>query len=163
MSSTIAAAAQLEQSHTFRAIFWAGMLCGVLDITAAFVTWYSRGITPKRILQGVASGILGRDSFQGGWRTAALGLALHFLIAFSAATVFYIASHKLTFLVQRPVLSGIAYGVAVYLVMYWIVVPLSNAGRRPFSIFNTVVAIVTHMVCVGLPIALVISSYSKKT
>jgi uncharacterized membrane protein YagU involved in acid resistance len=152
-----------ERRYTLRAIFWAGLLCGIMDITAAFVTWYPRGITPKRILQGVASGLLGRSSFQGGWRTAALGLAFHFLVAFSAATVFYLASRKLTFLVRRPVLSGIAYGVAVYLVMYWVVMPLSNYRRGPFSVFNTVVAIVTHMVCVGLPIALVISSYSKKT
>ena len=134
-----------------------------MDITAAFVTWYPRGITPQRVLQSVASGWLGRASFQGGWKTAALGLATHFFIAFSAATAFYIASRKLAFLVHRPVLYGVAYGVAVYLVMYWIVMPLSNVRRSPFSLFNTVVAVVTHMVCVGLPIALVISRYSKKT
>ena len=134
-----------------------------MDITAAFVTWYPRGISPQRVLQGVASGWLGRASYQGGWKTAALGLATHFFVAFSAATVFYIASRKLAFLTRRPVVSGIAYGVAVYLVMYWIVMPLSNVRRSPFSVFNTVVAIVTHMVCVGLPIALVISRYSKKT
>jgi hypothetical protein len=94
--------------------------------------------------------------------TAALGLFFHFVVAFSAATVFYFTSRKLRFLINRPIVSGIAYGVAVYLVMYWVVMPLSNYRKGPFSIFNTVVAIVTHMVCVGLPIALVISSYSKE-
>jgi uncharacterized membrane protein YagU involved in acid resistance len=150
------------QPQAFPAIFFAGLACGILDITAAFVTWYPRGVTPKRVLQGVASGWLGRESFQGGWKTAALGLFFHFVVAFSAATVFYIASRKLRFLTRRPVLSGVAYGVAVYLVMYWVVMPLSNYRKGPFSIFNTVVAILTHMVCVGLPIALVVSRFSSR-
>ena len=66
-------------------IFWAGSLCGVLDITAAFVTWALKGIMPARILQGIAAGLLGLKSFDGGMPTAALGLAFHFLIAFTAA------------------------------------------------------------------------------
>jgi hypothetical protein len=74
--------------RTFSAICWAGLTCGVLDITAAFVTWAPKGVTPTRILQGIASGVLGPRSFSGGRETAAIGLGFHFLIAFSAATVF---------------------------------------------------------------------------
>jgi uncharacterized membrane protein YagU involved in acid resistance len=88
-------------------------------------------------------------------------MALHFLIAFTAATVFYAASRALTFMTSRPVLAGVSYGVAVYLFMYWIVMPLSNLHRRPFSASATVIAILTHMVCVGLPISLVVRRYSS--
>jgi hypothetical protein len=138
----------------------AGLVCGVLDISAAFLTWAPQGVMPIIILQGIASGVVGRKSFDGGWATGALGLLLHFVIAFSAATVFYAASRKLRFMTERPILSGILYGVAVYLVMYWVVMPIAIAHRRPFSITAALIAIVTHMVCVGLPISLVVHRYS---
>ena len=148
-------------SRALPAIFWAGLTCGVMDISAAFITWGIRGIKPSRILQGVASGALGLDAYNGGWQTAAFGLACHFFIAFSAATVFYLASRKLKFMTQRPIMSGVLYGVAVYLVMYWIVMPLSRYHMRPFSLTNTIIAILTHMVCVGLPISLIITHYTR--
>ncbi len=143
------------------AIFWAGLTCGVLDISAAFITWAIKGVKPFLILQGIASGLLGPRSFDGGWPTAILGAACHFFIAFSAATVFYLASRKLAFMIQRPILSGTLYGISVYVVMYWMVKPLSLVRPRPFSLQETIVAIITHIVCVGLPISLVVRRYSK--
>jgi hypothetical protein len=150
-----------SRSKAFPAIFWAGYTCGVLDISAAFITWAFRGVKPYRILQGIASGLLGPRSFDEGWPAAVLGLACHFFIAFSAAAVFYVTSRKIIFLTQRAVVSGVIYGVLVYLVMYWIVVPLSHASRRPFSLSATIVAIITHMLCVGLPISLMVRRYSR--
>ncbi len=143
-----------------RTIFWAGLIAGAMDITAAFVTWTPQGVAPVRILQGIASGLLGPSAVQGGAGTAALGLGLHFFIAYSAATVFYFASRFLVFLTRRPVASGIFYGVAVYLVMYWVVMPLSHMHHRGFSLRATVIAIITHMICVGLPISLTVYRYS---
>jgi hypothetical protein len=153
-------AAEVENSRAFAAIFSAGLLCGIMDITAAFITWWSKGIKPPRLLQGVAAGWLGPKSFDGGMATAALGLAFHFLIAFSAATVFYLASRHIAFMIRSPIVSGVLYGIAVYLVMYWIVMPLSNFhGTKTVS--STIVAIITHIICVGLPISLVIHRFSR--
>jgi hypothetical protein len=87
-----------------------------------------------QILRGIASGLLGPKSFCGGWQTAMLGAAIHFLTAFSAASVFYAASRKLIFLRRRPVLSGVLYGIVVYLFMYWVVMPLSAYQKPPFSV-----------------------------
>jgi hypothetical protein len=140
-------------SGALPAIVFAGLLCGVLDITAAFVTWALQGGPPVRILQGIAGGLLGPESFKGGMATAALGGALHFLIAFSAAAVFYAASRKIDFMTARPILSGILYGVCV--VMYRIVMPLSRL-HSTHTLARSMVAIVTHMVCVGLPISLMV-------
>jgi hypothetical protein len=145
------------------AILAAGLTCGVMDITAAFVTWWPRGIMPSRILKRIASGLLGPDAYTGGWPIAALGLALHFFIALSAATVFYFASRRLRYLTQHPIISGVLYGVGVYLVMYWIVMPLSRYHHRPFTLSSTTIAIVTHIICVGLPIALITRHYTRKT
>lgn len=131
------------------------MTAGILDLSAAFLLSAANGVGPARVLQGIASGLLGRPSFQGGWATTALGAVCHFFVALSAAAVFVLASRGLAFLTRRPLAAGALYGVSVYLVMYWIVVPLSRIHRRPFSWTTTATAIVTHIVCVGLPISLV--------
>ncbi len=161
MTPSAASSLSAGTSRALPAIFWAGLACGVMDITAAFITWRIKGVHPARVLRGIAAGLLGPRSFQGEMQTAALGLAIHFFIAFSAATVFYFASRKIAFLTQQPILAGILYGVAVYIVMYWIVVPHSNAHRAPISLAAHIIAILTHMVCVGLPISLIIHRFSK--
>ncbi|MGH7653593.1 MAG: hypothetical protein ACREN6_02925 [Gemmatimonadaceae bacterium] len=161
MPATSAALTPARQSRAARTIFWAGLVCGVMDISAAFITWAPKGITPIRILQSVASGWLGRASLSGGYATAALGLATHFFIAYSWATAYYVVSRKVAFLVERPWVAGPMYGVLVYGVMYWVVRPLSNVPPSGFSWFNTVVAIVTHIICVGTPIAVVTAALGK--
>jgi hypothetical protein len=148
-------------SHPLPAILWAGLICGAMDIMAAFITWWPQGVAPARLLKGIAGGLLGPRAYNQGWPVAVLGLACHFFIAYSAATVFYLASRKLSFLTLQPVLSGILYGVSVYVVMYWIVVPLSRLHRRPHSLNATIIAIITHMICVGLPISLTIRRFSR--
>ena len=121
MTLVTSAPASPENPQALFVILRAGLLCGVMDITAAFVTWAPRGITPARILRGIASALLGPPALRGGSAIVALGLALHFFIAFSATTVFYAASRKLTFMTRRPVPVGVLYGVAVYTVMYWVI------------------------------------------
>lgn len=162
MATNSVAAGGVGSSRTFSAIFGAGLSAGILDITAAFVTWFVlRRISPVRILQGIASGLLGRAAFKGGLGTAALGLVLHFVIAFGAAVVYYVANRQIDFLREQTVLGGVLYGVAVYVFMYWIVMPLSAFQRGPFSLPLTILAIVTHMVCVGLPIALAVRRFGR--
>ena len=96
----------------------------------------------------------------GGWLTGLLGLACHFLVAFSASAVFYLASRKLQFLIRQPIPAGIAYGIVVYIVMQIVVVPLSRIGWQPFSLSGTALGLVIHVVCVGLPISLWVHRYS---
>jgi len=137
-----------------KAIWWGGFLCGVLDISAAFVTWGVRGIGPARILRSVARGVLGPSATQGGFGTAVLGLFLHFTIAFIWAAIYWAASRGMRVLARRWVPFGMLYGIVVFAVMNWVVLPLSAVGRAPT--LNTqalVIAVLTHMFCVGLPIA----------
>jgi hypothetical protein len=142
------------------AILVGGLLAGALDITAAFVVYGLRGATPLRILQSVASGLLGADAFKGGLGTAALGALLHFLIALVAAVVYYAASRKLGVLVQRAVVSGLLYGIAVYVFMNFVVLPLSAVAKRPFVLELALVILAVHMLCVGLPIALAVRRFA---
>jgi|ERR1700722_1069744 len=138
----------------FQAIVWAGAACAILDGVAASVQSGLMGIKPLRLWQGVASGLLGERAFRHGWVSGSLGLLLHFVIAFSAATVFVELSRQIPFLVRVYWISGPLYGVAVFLVMSLVVVPLSARPRRPASSEAMIVQLVIHVLFVGLPIAL---------
>ena len=146
-----------------KAIFWGGLICGILDLTSAIVAWGLRGAKPLRVLQSVASGLLGPAAFQGGWPTGVLGLGLHFLIAFTAAAVYYMVSRKLTFLVTRPIICGLLYGEIVFLFMNFVVLPLSAVHKSPFALSwpYLISGPLGHLFFVGLPISLAVRRYSK--
>ena len=152
----------LRPSQVYRAIGWAGLLAGSLDITAAFVEAGLEGRSPVSLLQGIAGGLLGMSSFQGGLATAALGAFFHFLIATTAAAVFYLTGRKLKFLVKHAIPSGLLYGVAVYIFMYYIVLPISAYHTKiglP-TMTGLIRDVAVHMFMVGLPISLMVCKYS---
>jgi hypothetical protein len=144
-----------------RPIVMACALAGTLDILAAFTFYAVRRVSPVRVLQSVASGLLGAASFSGGAPTAVLGLLLHFFIATTAASVYYVASRRLPLLLRRPFACGALYGVIVYVVMTFIVVPLSAAPRRPFAWGPALIMVMIHIVCVGMPIAWATRRYRR--
>src|SRR2546427_11979796 len=127
-----------KQPRALSGILWAGVVSGALDITAALIVYARFGAFSVRLLQGIASGLLGKDAFQGGLATAFLGLLCHFFIATSAAAVYYVASRRMAILVQHAVLSGASYGVGVYGLMQLVVIPLSASAPRPFSVHATI-------------------------
>ncbi|HEY6546924.1 MAG TPA: hypothetical protein VI589_03425 [Vicinamibacteria bacterium] len=141
----------MSQGSAGRAIGVAGLLAGVLDINAAFLFYLPRGVSPVVILKSVASGLLGPAAFKGGPEVAALGLLLHFVIAFGAAAVYYAASRWLPVLAQKPWICGPLFGIAVYFFMSLVVLPLSSVTPRPFN--PDPIMILIHMLCVGTPIA----------
>jgi hypothetical protein len=153
---------EMQNSYAVRAIFWGGLLTGVLDLTAAFVIFGLQGARPFRILQHIASGLLGPASFAGGWNTAALGLFLHFLIAYVAAVVYYAASRELIFLTKQAVLFGMLYGAVIHVFMTFVVLPLSAIRKVPFSFSGFFVVLVVHMFFVGPPISLAVRHYSNR-
>ncbi|HEU4510936.1 MAG TPA: hypothetical protein VFR78_22080 [Pyrinomonadaceae bacterium] len=143
-------------------IFWGGLIAGTLDLVAACVSaWLRSSVTPIQVAQFIASGVLGRASFTGGARTAALGVALHFLIATVAAAVFYFASRKFLGLVERPVTYGLLYGVVVHLFMTQVIVPLSSVRQQPVTFSGFMIGVLIIMFCVGLPIALIVRRFSR--
>ena len=138
------------------ALIASALTAGVLDIVYAIAFSYFRsGTPPARLLQAVASGAIGRDAaYAGGTATAALGLGFHFLIAFIITAVFFAAAARLPVLTSRPLIIGAIYGIGVYLVMNFVVIPLSRIGPRPLPAAIVVVTgVLVHMFLVGLPIA----------
>src|SRR6266550_562411 len=117
----------MQSSSPSRAIGLAWLIAGCLDISSAIVIWLIRGVPLIKGFQGIASGLIGRESaIQGGLATAALGFALHFFIMFCVVIVFYLASRAVPVLTSWPIPVGVIYGLIVYGLMYWGVVPLSR-------------------------------------
>jgi hypothetical protein len=134
--------------NALKAIAAGGLLAGGLDLTQALILFGSR------VPFSIAAGLLGRAAFRGGAGTYALGVLLHFLIALSAAVVYYAASRSLTFLTEHPLVCGLFYGGAVEEVMNLIVLPLSALhARGPYKLHDLILGLLVHMVVVGLPIS----------
>ena len=146
-------------------IFWGGLIAGTLDLTGACVaSWLRAGVTPMRVMQSVASGLLGQASYEGGAKTAALGVVLHYFIATVWTTIFYFASRKLRWLTAWPVTWGLVYGVIVYAFMNFVVLPLSAFPQRtPPRLSGRIIGLLIIMFCIGLPISLIVRRFSKQT
>jgi hypothetical protein len=137
-----------------RAILVGGLAAGILDAIDAIVAFKAvLGVGPIPIYQFVASGMLGPSAFAGGVSTALVGVAVHLLIAFSAAAVFAVASTRLPVLTERFVPSGAVFGVGVYAFMNYVVIPLSQIAPSPFSLALFVNGVLGHAAFVGIPIA----------
>jgi uncharacterized membrane protein YagU involved in acid resistance len=136
-------------------IAWSGGVAGVLDLCATGSLMLAQGVPVRRMLQFIASGALGQKAFEGGTRTAATGLALHFLVAGIWAVAYFIAGGWWPAMLEEPWLYGALFGVVVHLVMSLVVVPLSRAPGRPFAWKAWLMQLAIHVVCVGVPIAVV--------
>jgi len=152
----------MNNFRALRAIVTAGLVVGVLDISSALAIWWLRGIAVQRGLQGIAAGLLGTKSFEGGLATAGLGLAIHFFVAFVVVSIFYLASRKIQVLTKRPFLSGVSFGIGVYMVMYWIVLPTAFPTFR-HRLSNEVLELAIHICLIGLPTAFIVRRYSEVT
>jgi hypothetical protein len=129
---------------------------GTGDIVTATVVYpLMLGIEPIQVSQSVASGVLGRATYQGGVATALLGLALHYLIAWGAASAYVLAARRWPVLDRRPLLAGAGFGIAWYFFMQLVVLPLSAAPRGHPTLALALVGITIHSLAFGMPIAFV--------
>jgi hypothetical protein len=140
------------------AVVVGGLSAGILDLTQALILFGTR------VPLGIAAGLLGRQAVHGGGVSIyVLGVFLHFFIAFSAATVYYVASRKLEFLREHWLICGLVYGAAVDQVMNLVVLPFSalQAGG-PYKLHDLILGQVVHMITVGLPISFSVSRLAKE-
>ena len=148
--------------RAFDTIVYGGLAIGVfdfLDASTFFPLYY--GITFQQVWWGPASGVLGREAARaGGWSTAILGIFLHFVVAACIATVYYLFSRNISFLIRHPVVSGLVFGVIANYVMQCIVLPMSARASSPTAVFSEPVgsmlnSVIGHAFLVGLPVALI--------
>lgn len=163
-ASASASAQGTGRSNAVRAILTGGVIVGVLDTLLAVSLFHA---SPFLIYQSIASGLLGLAAYDGGMPTAALGMFLHFFIATTATTTYWLVSQKIPTIGRHLVAHwfpfGLAYGVLVYYFMKMVVL-LSRfpAGSGPRVLWRVIGSIVGHAFLVGLPIAWVTKHYSNR-
>jgi hypothetical protein len=137
-----------------KAIVLGGLAGGVGDLAFAIAWAAAHGMAPQKLLQVIASGWFGNAAFDGGWNTAAIGFASHFGIALVVAALFSLLAERIPALLERPLVSGIALGVATFLPMRLVVLPLS-AFPFPVKMFTLGAGLdlLSHMFLFGTPIA----------
>ena len=155
-----------ERPGALFTIVGGGFIAGTLDALDAVVYYkIANGVAPYRIFQHIAGGLLGPSTFNGGAKTAVLGLFLHYFIATGAAAVFYLACLHWRALYEKPWIFGPVFGVCVFLVMHFVVVPLSAIQHYHLSMPAGELAdqLFTHMFFVGLSIALMASFSARRS
>lgn len=118
-----------------RATLIGGSVAGTLDILFAIGVAIANGRTATWLLQTVATGVLGRSAYEGGAATAALGLAAHFVLSFGWAALFVATAARRPRLLGRPYVTGLVFGLVVFLAMRLLLLPLS-AFPYPVSVFS---------------------------
>jgi hypothetical protein len=148
-----------------RAIVIATVIAGTLDILSAFVYAIMAGGTPLGVLSGIGGAIVDRDAFASPYALPAIGLALHFGIMLVMAAVYLLVASRVSLLNRLPVLSGISYGLILWGVMYWIVLPQRWPTMFPvdprLDPKGFAEDLFSHIMLVGIPIALVAKSASR--
>ena len=136
-----------------KAIVAGALLGGAGDLFFAIAWAVAHDMAPQKLLQVIASGWFGQAAFDGGWNTAAIGLASHFGIALVVAALFSALATRISALLQRPLVSGMLLGIATFLVMRLVVLPLS-AFPFPVKMFTVGAGfdLLSHMFLFGTPI-----------
>lgn len=149
-----------EPKNRVAAILKTGLIAGACDITCAMLHYVVRtGNNPLRILNYVASAVFGPTASEPGVLMPLLGLLFHFAIATIFSALFFFLYPRLKFLSKNIIVSGIAYGLFVWLLMNLLVVPLSRIGRFPSNVLQAAISLIIIVIAIGLPIAILTYRY----
>lgn len=130
-------------------------IAGTLDILAAIgLTLFYGKRSVEQMLAGVGSGPFPAAAHMG-TTGAAIGLAVHYVLMAIMVTFYVLASNQLPALKRQPILWGVLYGLATYVVMNLVVLPLRFGSPLPPPLIGIVTQLFCHIVLVGIPIALV--------
>eukprot|EP01035_Chromulina_nebulosa_P001669 gene1669-2247_t len=147
-------AANESALKSLKTILLAGLVAGTLDILAAIAILGK--MNAERVLQYIASGIYGKDAFDGGQPMAMWGLFFHYLIAFSFAADYFMLYKLIPLLKKHKVAAGLLFGIFIWVIMNLVILPFTNVARGPFTLNGVLLNMSILMLAVGLPISLIV-------
>ena len=157
--STNASTSLNSRNSLLRSILLGGIIVGTLHlIIQQFIVFSLHYNNPFiSVLQYLASGALGNAAFEGGLATALLGVLFHFLVSFVVAGVFILSADRIPLLRRYVIVGSLLYGIGVFIVMNFIVLPLSAAPSLPAPTpFQLIELIIEHALVIGLPLGILI-------
>lgn len=150
--------------NSLKTIIQTGLLAGTLDgLAAALLYSIPTGKDPLNVFRFIASGVFGKEAFAGGVAMAMYGIFFHYVIATGWTVLFFLAYPRLPLLSKNKIVTGLLYGVFVWLMMNLVVLPLSNVpmgGER--EVTDIIKGMVVLMICIGIPISWLVSRHYSK-
>jgi hypothetical protein len=145
-----------------KAVLIAWLVAGTLDIAAASIQFYLRtGKGPAPVLRYIASAFFGPEALKGGTTMAATGLLFHYIIAFLFTLFFFWLYPRVGIARKNIFVSGLLYGVFVWIIMNLVIVPMSRVPTADWTFKKVSISMLILMFCIGLPIALICARYYK--
>lgn len=151
----------INKSSAVKTILLAGLIAGTLDMSAALLVYCAimKVVTPVQLLNGIASGVFDKTTIGSEMVMVLIGLVFHYFIAYCFATAYFLVYPHIKLLHRNAIVSGLLYGIFVWIIMNRIVVPLSNAYHSPFKWSSAIRGAAILMICIGLPISLITAKY----
>lgn len=139
-----------------------GLLIGLMDgLAAALNAYISSGVMPDRVFRFIASGVFGAEAFKGTGAMIVWGVTFHFLIALSWTALYFFMNAKFDWIRQHHLVSGVLYGVFIWAVMAYLVLPLSHTPALAKSLSGALIMIGIHIFVIGVPMSYMLSRYSS--
>ena len=135
-------------------VFYGGLLIAIGDTIFATTLWFSwdaPGFT--KLFQTIAVGVLGQASYQDGVQAAWLGAGLHLFMASMFVLAYTLVRRRASELLRKPLVYGALYGVLLYAIMNFVVMPLSLVDAHPtlkhtdWIIYSVFAHMVFGMIC----------------
>lgn len=140
-----------------------GLFVGTLDIGAALLQFFLKtGKDPMIVMKFIASGLFGKEAMKGGDEMIVWGFLFHYLLAIGYTIFFFWICSQIPSLLQHRLLTGIGYGIFVWAVMRFAILPLSLTTKQPSTLSSTLIAILILVVCMGIPLAYVVAAVRKR-
>jgi hypothetical protein len=147
------------QVRAIKTILFTGFLAGTLDAFAAIVVYQA---DPLKLFQFIASAAFGNEAFAGGTTMVLWGVLFHYFIACFWTLLFFIIYPRISLLWQNILMTGLIYGIVIWLCMNLVVLPLSKISQGPFDLSQVMIGMLILMIMVGLPIALMAHRYYRQ-
>lgn len=154
----------MNNSRFFKALLLCLLIAGTLDIADALIFYGLRGVPATGLLRFIAACLIGVSALHGGLAMAALGLAIHYTITLFWSALFLLAATRVSFLTRRAIVSGLLYGVLIYVLMNFVVLPLTRLPPRTHHLPAVVLlnGVLALMLFMGLPIALIARHFARE-
>jgi hypothetical protein len=143
-------------------ILISGLIVGSFDLTAASIQTLIYHGNLIRLFKYIATGVYGKEALNGGTAYALQGILFHYCIAMIWTIVFFLIYPKISLLAKNRILTGILYGLVVWLVMNCVVVPLSNTSKNPFNLSRAMIAAGILIVAIAIPLSYMVYAYYRR-
>jgi hypothetical protein len=145
-----------HKKNTFNIISWTALLVGILDLAAATLKFYiENGSNPLPVFKFIASGLFGKEGLSGGLLMITWGIVFHFMISFVFTLFLFLIYPRVIKRLKNKFLTGILYGIGIWVVMNQVVLPVSNAPGIPFDFIQIIISMLILIGTIGIPVALI--------